>query len=121
MREDNREAGLRSVLQTIGRIILPGGTVASDKCPRYPSLVRELLPGVTHIGYLGKRGCVVGQGELKATANDPLFALNHTAAMIRDDIKRLSRRTWCTTKKPEYLAKILAIYTHYRNENLVVS
>ncbi|MGE3758538.1 MAG: hypothetical protein AB7H97_12320 [Pseudobdellovibrionaceae bacterium] len=41
---------------------------------------------------------------------DPMFALNHTAGVFRDHIKRLARRNWCTTKKPENLEKALRMY-----------
>ena len=50
---------------------------------------------------------------------DPLFALNQTAAMIRDNIKRLARRTWCTTKKVERLLDLLMMYAHYHNQKIV--
>jgi hypothetical protein len=49
----------------------------------------------------------VGQGELKRGGFDPLFSLNHTAAMFRDRLKRLSHRTWCTTKRPDRLQLLL--------------
>ena len=34
---------------------------------------------------------------------DPLFNVNHICAMLRDNLKRLTRRSWCTTKKPAHL------------------
>jgi hypothetical protein len=58
---------------------------------------------------------VTGQGELKKTTHDPLFAINHTLAMLRANINRLIRRTWCTTKKPERLIDHLWIYIRYHN------
>jgi hypothetical protein len=60
----------------------------------------------------------VGQGELKRGGFDPLFSLNHTAAMFRDRLKRLSRRTWCTTKRPDRLQLLLDLYAWYHNELL---
>lgn len=119
LRKDDRRKALGHVLQQIGKVISKDGVISSDCCPRYPRLIKKHLPLVIHITFEGKRGCIVGQGELKATGRDPLFALNHTAAMIRDDLKRLSRRTWCTTKKLTYLSDLLIIYTHYRNEKLI--
>ncbi|PID62582.1 MAG: hypothetical protein CSB44_03580, partial [Gammaproteobacteria bacterium] len=52
------------------------------------------------------------------TGHDPLFGINHTLAMLRDNIKRLSRKTWCVTRRPDVLDDILAIYTCFHNERL---
>ena len=49
---------------------------------------------------------------------DPLFALNHTAAMFRANVNRLIRRTWCTTKKRERLADHLTLYMAHHNLKL---
>ena len=42
---------------------------------------------------------MTGQGELRDKRFDPMFALNHTCAMLRANINRLFRRTWCTSKR----------------------
>ncbi len=36
--------------------------------------------------------------------------------MVRDNIKRMSRRTWCSTKRPKMLQRILDIYTWFHNQ-----
>ncbi|MBK7961685.1 MAG: hypothetical protein IPK04_11120 [Bdellovibrionales bacterium] len=41
---------------------------------------------------------------------DPLFAVNQRCAKLRSDIRRLTRRSWCTTKKPENLQGQLDLY-----------
>lgn len=41
---------------------------------------------------------------------DPLFALNQRCAKLRSQIKRLTRRSWCTTKKKENLQGHLDLY-----------
>jgi hypothetical protein len=92
--------------------------IRSDLCPRYPSVVRRFFPFATHTRYKGRRGCVVGQGELKRGGFDPLFSLNHSCAMYRDNLKRLSRRTWCTTKRPDRLQALLNMYACYHNQFL---
>ena len=46
----------------------------------------------------GEKAAITGQGELKKKQRDPLFSINHTLAMLRANINRLVRRTWCTTK-----------------------
>ena len=83
------------------------------------SIRREFFPEATHWTTRGRRGCVVGQGELKAGGFDPLFSLNHSFAMLRANINRLFRRTWNTTKKPERLALHIALYVLYHNWVLI--
>jgi hypothetical protein len=90
----------------------------SDSNPRYPRYVHRYFPKARHDTVEGKRGCVTGQGELKRGRFDPLFALNHTFAMLRANLSRLVRKTWCTTKKAEALADHLAIYVQYHNTEL---
>ena len=91
------------------------GRIVSDESPHYVGPISNLLKGIR---YKGGRGAIVGQGELKKKAFDPLFQLNHTYAMIRDNIKRLSRRTWCTTKRIDRLKNMLYIYSNYHNQIL---
>ena len=50
---------------------------------------------------------------------DPLFWVNHTAAMLRANVNRLIRRTWCTTKRADRLADHLALYVHFHNTVLL--
>ena len=114
-RADDRKASLSNALTAISRVAAPHLIVKSDECPRYPKLVALHLPGAAHKTFKGRRGCVVGQGELKAGGWDPLFALNHTCAMIRDNLKCLSRRTWCTTKRIDRLQCRLDLYVCAHN------
>ena len=88
---------------------------STDQATCYPNILRELFTDYKHLAFKGKRGCIVGQGELKASGRDPLFALNHSCAMIRDNLKRLSRRTWCTTKKVYMLEHLLYVYAYFHN------
>jgi len=117
-RHDCRKGALRSLCRKI-KIASPNvKTVKSDECPRYPSIVRRELPGTNHQRSKGRRACTAGQGEMKVGGKDPLFSLNHTCAMYRDNLKRLSRRTWCTTKRPENLQHLLYLYAWFHNEKL---
>lgn len=115
-REDKRPLTLRAVLKVMQPWISSSTLFKSDECPRYPKAIRKFYTHNTHLTFKGRRACVVGQGELKAGGFDPLFKLNHTCAMVRDNIKRLSRKTWCTTKKPKMLQKILDIYRWFHNQ-----
>jgi transposase-like protein len=115
-RKDCRPRAIREVLHQVKEACPNLTLLKSDQSPRYPKRVREYLPGVEHLTFKGRRGCVVGQGELKAGGFDPLFSLNHTCAMFRDNLKRLSRRTWCTTKDIERLQDLVDLYAKYHNE-----
>ena len=117
-RPDERPEGRKRLFEKIKPFVHPEAVIKSDQNPHYPKDVKRFFPRATHKTYKGRRGCVVGQGELKSGGFDPLFSFNHTAAKLRADINRLFRRTWCTTKKAERLAAHLAIYAVFHNENL---
>jgi hypothetical protein len=51
-------------------------------------------PNAVHIRKKSRRACVAGQGELKKGGHDPMFPLNHKAAMLRANVNRLIRKTW---------------------------
>jgi transposase-like protein len=117
-RRDQRLRGRKRLLRLVRKLSKRNVVIKSDENPHYPPLIRELFPRGEHLRYKGRRGCVVGQGELKRGGFDPLFSLNHTAAMFRANVNRLFRRTWCTTKKREALTAHLALYSVYHNQNL---
>jgi transposase-like protein len=102
------------------RIVVDAKTAfRSDEDPLYPVLVRRNFPGAIHHRHMGGRGCVTGQGELKKLQYDPLFSLNHTCAILRANINRLFRRTWCTTKKADCLRQHIAVYVDFHNSVLL--
>ena len=117
IRNDERPQAIRKMLMKL-KCNKCLEVVKSDMCPRYPKAVREILPHVSHSPSKGRKPQPYGLGELKVGGWDPLFYLNHTAARIRDLTKRLSRRTWCTTKLIERLQMILEIFQYYRNQEL---
>jgi hypothetical protein len=91
----------------------------SDEHKLYPEIVRKFFPDATHIQHKGSRGAIVGQGELKKINYDPLFSINHSCAMLRANINRLIRKTWCTTKKIHMLKAHLDIFIDYHNRELL--
>lgn len=118
-RKDERATAWRHVLTTVSNIADPSLIITSDSHKRYPGMIRTFVPLARHIQVKGRRGCVAGQGELKAGGRDPLFSLNHTAAMLRANICRLIRRTWCTTKLKERLRCHIALYVMWHNETIL--
>ena len=94
-------------------------TIKTDEHPAYRRLWRQLMPSADHQQFKGRRARRQGYGELKVGGFDPLFVINHTAAMLRDNIKVLSRRTWCTAKCLRGLERVLIIYQYYHNNYLL--
>ena len=118
-RPNERPAGLRRLLGQLKGRVQEGVSFRSDEDPLYPSILRKSFPKAAHYRHPGGRGCVTGQGELKQLRFDPLFSLNHTCAMLRANINRLFRRTWCTTKRKDRLEQHLAVYMDFHNRILL--
>jgi len=118
-RRDDRPEVRRAVLQILGGVAEANVTITTDMCPQYSTIILEVLPKASHIEVKGRRGCVVGQGELKSGDHDPLFDLNHTAAMLRANVNRLGRRTWCTSKRLDRLQDHLDLYAWFHNEYII--
>ncbi len=114
-RKCQRRALLLKSMQDLQKCFSSGGTIKSDQSQHYIKLIRDLFPKAKHTRYKGRKPKASGLGELKKGGFDPLFSLNHTAAMFRDNVKRLSRKTWCTTKKAERLEDLMYLYANFHN------
>jgi transposase-like protein len=117
-RADDRPRGRKLLLASLTGLVQSKALIKSDQNPHYTTDVQLFFPESIHQAYPGKRGALTGQGELKKTAFDPLFSLNHTCAKLRADVNRLIRKTWCTTKKAERLRYHLAMTALYHNQSL---
>ena len=114
-RKEERPQKIRELFERLSAHIDKGAHILSDQHPLYFPLVKKIFPHANYQQTKGRKGCVVGQGELKKIGYDPLFSLNHTCAMLRANINRLFRRTWCTTKSIAALADHIAIYVDFHN------
>jgi len=96
------------VMRRFRRLLGGGrGELVTDQKSLYGSLCRQLLAGqVTHSTVSGK---------LARTAFNPLFPINLTDAMLRDNNGRLRRRSWLVSKQGRRLALQLELFTAYRN------
>lgn len=121
IRKDMRVAARARLFERIKPYLKSDAIIKSDQNPHYPRDVKKWFPEAKHVAYKGRRGCIVGQGELKKIGFDPLFSLNHTCATFRARASRLIRRTWCTTKKPERLRLHLALVALQHNLRLQLS
>jgi hypothetical protein len=120
-RKDERPQGWTRLMEDLKPHVQPKAEFTSDENPHYPAFVKKHHPEVIHRTTLGGRGAITGQGELKKLAYDPLFSLNHSCAMLRANINRLFRRTWCTSKTIQGLVDHLSLYIAYHNQVLTPS
>ena len=118
-RKDERGDCRESLFKEIKSLISPTAVIKTDQNPHYPEAISRHFPQAVHETHKGQRGCIGGQGELKRIGFDPLFTVNHSSAMLRANINRLFRRTWCTTKKKERLALHIALYGLRHNLDLI--
>lgn len=114
---EHRETLERS-FETLRKITFPE-KIMTDDHKTYPVFVRKYCKNSTHLRFTSRPASVVGQGEMKKGGYDPLFAINHTLAMLRANINRLFRRTWCTTKDINRLKDHLDIYIWFHNCKII--
>jgi hypothetical protein len=94
--------------------------VTSDEHKLYTGFVSAYLPKAKHLTFKSERGCIAGQGEMKKVGFDPLFIVNHTCAMLRANVNRLIRKTWCTTKDPARLKDHLDVFMYFYNHHILL-
>lgn len=117
-RIDERPLVISNMLSALASKIRSPAFFYTDNNTSYPKYLRHSFPNSNHKTTPGGRSCVAGYGELKKKGWDPIFSLNHTAAMLRDHLATLKRRTWTSTKRLDNLLHLLAIYTVYHNTEL---
>lgn len=118
-RPDQHNQGLERVFHKLSVSVSEEATFKTDEHPRYSSFIKTYFPKAKHLTYKSERASVAGQGELKKLRFDPLFAVNHTCAMLRANVNRLIRKTWCTTKDPKRLKDHLDIFVYFYNQILL--
>ncbi len=117
-RPDERPAHWNEFFKSLAPYVTSSCVWSSDENPHYPAPLKRHHPSSQHVRHKGGRGCISGQGELKKLRFDPLFSLNHTCAMLRANMNRLFRRTWCLSKTPQGLTDHLWLYVSYHNRFL---
>lgn len=118
-RTSTHKEKLYLLFKSLVDVVDKNALIESDEHHQYPAVVERYFPESDYLRYKGGRGSVVGQGELKKLYYDPLFKINHTCAMLRANINRLFRRTWCTTKISNMLKNHLDIYIYFHNQILL--
>ena len=114
-RKCHHKQGLKALFEQIKVFVDPNSLIESDEHQNYPEFVKRYFPRSEFIQHKSERAHIAGLGELKKVSFDPLFTINHTSAMFRDNLNRLVRRTWCTTKKVQALQDQLDMFIYYHN------
>lgn len=118
-RKCHHKEGLDALFQEIAPYISQCTLVKSDEHRRYPEVIRRYFSDAVHEQFKSERAHVAGQGELKKGGFDPIYGVNHMCAMLRANINRLIRKTWCTTKDPKRLSDHLEIFMFFYNTILL--
>ena len=118
-RKSEHKEALQKLFEKLHPIVEADALIRSDKHSFYPEFVQRYFPRAEHQRFDSIKGCIAGQGELKKTSKDPLYSINHTFAMMRDNVNRFVRRSWCVTQSLEMLQHHLEIYIKYHNTQLV--
>lgn len=107
-RRDRSKLCVQLVLGRLAKCVPEGAvTLRSDEKSSYRTVAKDLLgERLRHETTRGRRP--------RTTAN-PLFPINTTMAMTRDNCGRLRRKTWLVTKKGRYLRQQMHLFVAYRN------
>lgn len=108
-RPDTSRACVRKTLMALKKRIPEGGTIRlfSDLKSSYTTLAKDVFgAAVTHLRTSSRAA--------RTTAN-PLFPINTTLAMTRDNNGRLRRKSWLVSKKAERLEQQMHLFVCYRN------
>jgi transposase-like protein len=119
IRPDRSRAMRNTLFEGLVRCIAANATFHTDEHRDYRAVIKRYFPEAKHVTHPSKRARSGGQGELKRIGYDPLFSINHTLAMLRANVNRLIRRTWCTSKRIDRLVDHLTIYAEYHNRVLI--
>lgn len=117
-RKDHRPEARQRLLCTLQKNSISSALIKTDESTHYVKDIKKYFPNSEHRAYKGRKSSIGGQGELKKIGFDPLFSLNHTAAVARYRVSRLVRKTWSTTKKIERLDLHFALLAMFHNLNL---
>lgn len=113
-RKDERTEKIKTAfLEAKLRLQEPPQIIRSDKKPGYEKIVKEEFLDVPYEQHnrAEKERLQSRLHEMKNKKRfDPLFAVNQKCALLRSHIKRLTRRSWCTTKKVENLQLHLDLF-----------
>lgn len=114
LRKDERNQAMTDVMAQVTSCAREQLTVMSDSKTAYTTLMKRLVPNAVF-----EQTPRAGKGPVNSASRknkkDKMFTLNYTAAKLRNDLSRLARKTWVTTKKPDRLQAHLDLYIAFNN------
>ena len=109
-RSDRSRACVRRVLGRLRRLWgQRRGLLQTDQKALYGALLRRMWPETPAMAH------ETTPSRLPRTVCNPLFPINLTDTMLRDNNGRLRRRSWLVSKKAKHLRDQLELYVAYRN------
>jgi len=115
----DREKMVPALLKAVKPLLKSPATIATDGDTSYPKWIKDALPGVTHLIHHSPKETSLGRAKKRADGvpreRDPLFAINVTHAKMRNDLARLGRKTWTTTKSIKGLENHLWLWVAWTN------
>ena len=106
-RKDESRKSVLAVLRSLRRCTVGSLLLQTDKKSSYATLAHKVFGAdVTH---------ETTAGSTPRTTHNPLFPINLTVAMSRDNCGRLRRKSWLVSKLAKWLRGQLAIFTVFRN------
>lgn len=107
-RRDRSRACVGATLRALGRLLRGGDlTLLSDEKASYRTLSAEVFGAAVHH--------VTTSSLMARDRFNPLFPINLTLAMSRDNCGRLRRNSWLVTEKRRCLQLHVHIFVAYRN------
>lgn len=117
-RENTSYKNRDDLFRELREVVSPTALFKTDMHTHYSDLIKTHFPKAEHRAYKSTRARSSGLGELKKRSFDPIFSINQVFAMLRCNLKRLTRQTWCTTKSAKYLQMQIMIYFDFHNSFL---
>lgn len=114
-REDTRDAAREDAFRAINDVALSGLKIYTDFNPSYPNFKDRFVPSAQLVQVYSKGG-IKRSKKVRRNLDDALWRVNHVCAKIRNDLARLSRKSWVTTKALWALQAQLDLYIAYNNQ-----
>lgn len=116
---DDRPKRVVAVFKAIKPVLKAQATLATDGYSSYPKWIQAAGLKVVHQVHQSPKETTLGRAKKRADGEprerDPLFAINVIHAKMRNDLARLGRKTWTTTKTVAGLRNHLWLYVAWVN------
>jgi hypothetical protein len=113
-RPDNRPVAIEDTLNSAKKAVRKSITIESDESTAYFKIIKKVIPKAIYRRVKKMLPFYIPKDEQRKMKK-PLFVVNYTCAKLRNDLSRLARKTWVTTKKMERLQSHLDLYIAFNN------